>query len=201
MNQNFNEQPKTPGKLSPQDLLKAYLSYQDAPLPPDVKAETLQYTVEDQSAKKYAMSLVDMSSTHTIQTLERAARAMTDECINTLHRLGIQPSPYGESVTWAMWDMSKQFYFFTHPGENDSNYSVGDPLIDQTKYEEIVDRHVGWEAFAAYNGNEERDFVGQIHNPEIRTQVTSYLDRTPKENGTLSSKELAELGALLRRTL
>jgi hypothetical protein len=69
-------------------------------------------------------------------------------------------------------------------------------MNDSQKREEIVDRHVGWEAYAAWRSGD-KAFINRV--PEsTRNRALEYLEREPKQRGTLPSNELAELGSLLR---
>ena len=177
-------------------VLGQYLSYQDATLPEEAKKQALEYNQNSESAKRYAEALIEMSAKHNLAEVQDVAREMVEECTSRLEALGCMPSAYTASLSWAMWDIGKQEHYLLHPEQGDPKYTIADPLTSPEKREEIIDRHVGWEAFAAGRRGE-NSFLERV--PEVtRTAATEYLSRTPKSNGTLSSKELAELGALLR---
>lgn len=173
------------------------LSYQDVDVPLDIKQQMLEDTMASESANKYAESLAELSE-HIggFESVGVVADKLVEKMSAEAERLGIPVSPFGKSRTWAIWDMGKQYYYFTHPNENDSKYPIGDPF-SEAKSEEIVNRHLGWEAYGAYNQNEQKEFLEKIP-ADKRLSILGLLKRRPKDNGTLSSKELAELGALLR---
>jgi len=178
-------------------VIEQYLSYQDAALPTETKQSSLEFSRKSPSASAYAETLLEMTGKYNLYKVEQAAKGMVKECDEVLTQLGILPTPYSKSKTWAMWDIGKQYYYFTHPEKADAGYTLGDPLESDEKRQEIVNRHIGWEAFAAFTKRGNKDFIRHVPK-ERRETALEYLGRVPKENGTLSSKELAELGALLR---
>ena len=171
------------------------LSYRDANIPEQEKANALRFVRDSDSGRKYADALIEMTKTHNVREFENVAQKMVEECRSVLGKLGIRPTPYTDSKTWGMWDIGKQYYFLLHPDENDPKYRIADPIADSGKHAEIVHRHVGWEVYAAWRRGE-KDFLERT--PEkTRNQIVGYLEREPKHRGTLSSDELAELGSLL----
>lgn len=173
------------------------LSYQDVDVPIEIKQKMLEDTLTSESANKYAESLAELSEyVGGFESVRAVSGKLVEKMSVEAKRLGILISPFGKSRTWAIWDMGKQYYYFTHPDENDSKYAIGDPF-SEAKSEEIVNRHLGWEAYGAYNQNGQKEFLEKIP-ADKRPSILVLLERKPKDNGTLSSKELAELGALLR---
>jgi len=174
------------------------LSYQDAILPDEVKQRTLDWSRKDASARKYADSIVQLSQRANLETLRQTAKELVQIMSVEAARLGIPVSPYGKSNTWAMWDIGKQNYFFTHQAENNPAYEIGDPLTSDEKREEIINRHLGWEAYAAFRGNAAPEWKQTIASDRRFANALALLNKPPKQNGSLSSKDLAELGKLLR---
>ncbi len=178
-------------------VMEAQLGYQDANISDDAKKDALQFVRSSESGQKYANALIEMTSKRNLSEYAQVAQQMVAECKAVLDQLGIVPTPYCESKTWGMWDIAKQYHFLLHPEQADTSYTVADPIEDSTKHAEIVNRHIGWEAFAAHQHGD-TDFVQRIPQAN-REKAIEYLRRAPKrENGSLSSKELAELGALIR---
>ena len=100
-----------------------------------------------------------------------------------------------------MWDLGKQFYYFLHPEQSGVKYEIANPLSSEKKQQEIIDRHLGWEAYAAFNSNSPESVEWRntiIANPKF-TKALEILNKKPKENKTLSSFDLTALGTLLRK--
>lgn len=178
-------------------VIEQDLAYQDADLPEEVKRQTLESSMRSESARKYADAIVQLSKKENLGTIRESARELVQTLSTELDRLGIPPSPYAKSNTWAMWDIGKQYYFFTHQSENDPAYEIGDPLTSDKKREEIVNRHLGWEAHVAFQANAE--WKNKIVSDGKFAKALPLLNKPPKQNSdTLSSKDLAELGKALR---
>lgn len=195
------EESKLPDEPDPiRRVIRDKLSYQDAPIPDEKKAETLEWSLNSDSAAKYAESLQNLAQTESLNmfAIEQAARGIHIAMLSEADRLGIPVTPYGESITWALWDIGKQYYFFMHPDEVEPGYEeTGNPLESQTKSNEIINRHLGWEAYAAFQANSQgwREKVAQ--DPKLSAAL-ELLNKPPKQNNTLSSSDLAELGKRLR---
>lgn len=207
MEQEFNPQnskykePSNVRHAIKMSLLENYLSYKDTDFGEDVKKNMFRYNLSSDSADKYSEELVDLADSVGMNTIENLAQQMITECSDVLIRLGVTPSPYAKSKTWAIWDISKQFYYLNHPNQADSRYLVADPIHSIEKQKEIVDRHIGWEVYDAYNGKKERGFLKIIEGGPRNSDIMNLLNKNPKSNGTLSSADLALLGSLLRKTV
>lgn len=191
-----------------QGLIRNSLSYQDVALSPDpakdreLKESTLKWSQNSESAKKYAASLRELAETRTLQLfeVETAARGLQLVMLNEAERLGIPLTQYGKSITWAMWDIGKQFYF-TKQEHREEQIASGygepaNPLESKAKQDEIINRHLGWEAYAAFNANAE--WKAQVMQDPRFAPALEFLNKPPKQNNTLSSKDLADLGKALR---
>lgn len=132
----------------------------------------------------------------------------------TMERMGLDPSAYGMSETWTYWDMAKQKHINDHPDEQDPRYRTGDPMEDEELQDQIASRHLGWEiygansGFTAPEGDPTRIFVPHESLEKLDKDHANYpeimalLQKEAKpENGTLSSVDLARLGALIRQNL
>ena len=60
----------------------------------------------------------------------------------------------------------------------------------------MIDRHVGWEVYQAYRSGSNK-FLDKVRDSRNVGEIKALLERTPKENGTLSSLDLARLGSLI----
>lgn len=183
-------------KISPTDgIIANYLAYQDTNLPEDKKAEIRTQSLASKSAHTYAQSLLGASKKYEIKSVEDLAHEIRETMLSEAVRLGISVSSYGQSITWAMWDLGKQYYYFQNPDKNTDGYALGNPFEQHEKQDEIINRHLGWEA---YNRKED----GSLNvDPLIITEpIEQFLSMPPKSNGTLSSKSLAQLGEMLRKS-
>lgn len=197
-----NEKPKKEFSKNPEMdayIRDTYLSYADAPVSSEEKERMLAFTRESGSAQKYAESLRHLAERRNLSELDGIGRKMIEEVKKVLAKLGLKMSAYGESRTWALWDIAKQEYFAEHSDENDGAYKVGGIFELPEKKEEIVNRHTGWEVYKAHSGGE-RAFLERLRG-EGKEEIMGLLAHEPKENGTLSSYELARLGELIKRAV
>lgn len=204
-----DNQPKVPSpekafksnELVQNHIVESLLSYQDANLPEKQKRGMLDWSRGNESAQKYARSLEEIAHVKNLSEIQKMSKTLRDKMLNDAQKIGLPVSPHGKSFSWASWDIGKQFYYFTHPNEADRNYTIANPLESEEKQREIIDRHLGWEAYAVFNNpaTEERQrWKEKILGDPRYSKALAFLNKTPKENRTLSSKDLAELGAILR---
>src|SRR5262249_34024534 len=131
-----------------------------------------------------------------LELIRQKAKELVETMMSEAERIGVIPvSPYGKSRSWAMWDIGKQNYFFTHPTENNPAYVIGDPLTSETKRDEIINRQLGWEAYHAHPEWKQK----ALGDPRF-LKAWELLNKAPKADGKLSSRDLAELGKLLRQS-
>ena len=183
-------------------IRRSDFAYLDTDLPDDVKAANIEYTNKSESANKYVTALLELEKKYKDSErnpISDLVYAMLDEASKTMDRYEIIPSPYAQSKTWALWDISKQYYYFTHPKEVDPKYKIANPMESKGKQQEIVDRHVGWEVYGAYHGDQQGSILERLKTNRRFREIKAYLDKAPKANGTLSSYDLAALGSLLRK--
>ena len=189
--------------LSPQSaevirnqILERDLAYQDIDMLPEQKESYKQWVHSSDSAKKYAESLINASGSGGVESIRTQAREIRDQMLSEANRIGVPMSAHGKSLSWVMWDIGKQYHFFTNPEQNDPRYELGNPLQSESKREEILNRHIGWEAYAAFQGNAE--YRARVQNDPRLRDALSLFTKAPKMNRSLSSSDLAELGRLLR---
>jgi len=191
------EKQETANEFIKENIIKNYLSYKDTGLSEELKKKMLEYNMQSGNAMRYAEAIIEFSKKYNLNMLEQKSGEMVGKCLDVLKNIGIKPSDYAVSKTWANWDVAKQFYYFTHPEEINPKYKIQDPLSSANKSQEIINRHVGWEIYRAYNQGKEREFLYKIKDIGLREQIKEMLNSAPKENGTLSSWKLAELGLLI----
>ncbi len=189
--------------LSREDAIEA-LSYSDVlrssdPSNAAERANALKAVIDGEAGKKYTKALQELASQEGMPKLEEVAEKAIEQMKLKLEAVGITTSKYGESKTWALWDIAKQMYYVNNPGEADPDYTIANPLEDADKMQEIIDRHVGWEIYNQYAATPvgERDQFVRDHELDI-DEVTDILSRPPKPRIGLSSKDLAALGAQIR---
>jgi hypothetical protein len=184
------------------DAVPDLLSYQDANIPDDFKEKSLFAVLHSDSGDKYTE---DLSRTFdeigAVETV-LVAEAIKVEAVKLCKNLGIPVSPYANSITWVLWDIAKQRYLKNNPSESGVGYELGDPLQKTeesfAKRNEIMHRHIGWEAYQAYKSDPEfKKKMDDKYEWGAKREVYDLFNRQPKENGTLSSKELAALGRCL----
>lgn len=132
------------------------LSYTDI-LDGDEARGAIEYTETSPNAQKYAAELQLLYEKHGWKKLDGLARDLQEKCLDMFSPLGIKPSKFAQSKSWALWDIAKQHYYFSHPNETSEQYTglnrsikLADPFEDTPagalKRHEIVSRHLGWEA-------------------------------------------------------
>lgn len=180
--------------LTSEDIIYDYLSYQDISTNADEKKNMLEYSLGNKSAEKYAEALEDMIKENSKEDVENLARDMKQKAKDILKKAGVRVSSFLESNTWAMWDLGKQFYFFNHQDEADKKYTIANPMKSPEKITEIIDRQIGWEIYHS----RDKSFIDKFKGHPEYVRLQSLLSKQPQpERGDLSSKELAEIGAII----
>ncbi len=187
--------------LSKEDVISEYLAYQDAPesdeMTADEKKTMLGWSMKNESAGRYAESLQEVFEEYPRKSVEGLAYRMVSEAKDILKRLGVSQSKYIDSTTWAMWDIGKQFYYVGHPKESNEKYDIADPFQSPEKITEMINRQVGWEVYRA----KETGFAEKFKKHPLYKKLEEYLNMAAKNKGTLSSKDLTDLGGLTREIL
>ncbi len=187
--------PQEPSVLGVEEIITKYLSYQDADLSNEDKKSSLKASLALPSAQKYAKVLQRLDDSSMRQVIELAV-SLEKECSKYLAILGVTPSPYAQSRTWAIWDIAKQMYMMDHPEQTDvTRYNIGNPLQDGTIRFDILDRHLGWELENSFWEPNDSGLEGDDFQKEIDL---IYL-RNPHEDGTLPSSDYTALGKAVRQ--
>lgn len=170
------------------------LSYQDADFPPEQLETMLRDAEGREMAEKYAHQLNKLPK----EDIDRALPSIKGQTKKVLSTLGVAISPYGESDSWAYWDLGKQQYYYEQ--NKDSELEDGNPYTYAPaleKPDEISDRHIGWEFYHAPAETREQAFKS-IEDTYYLARVFEVLQNDPKADGQLPSHEYAELGKILR---
>lgn len=189
----------------PQEIIKTkidleeairLLSYSDV-LPEQHQKDATDAIRSGESTIEYAKELVNLYATYGKQKVEELAYGMVDFCAKVLKEKNILPTMYATSISWALWDITKQSYLAKHPEKSSPEYinSLTDPFSlnpqgDQKRME-IRERHVGWEIMRRWD-------QGEVRAADIPIEAQRILTQGKRnETGQLRSFELAKLGHLV----
>lgn len=189
-----------PGAQEIGQTIQKYLCYQDADIPHEQKERALADSLAQETPRKYATALLALFRQHGEEAVLATARDLHSECHTLLGILGIESSPFGNSISWAMWDIGKQAHFHRHPQLADKHYPPRDPMGDAEVRTEIVNRHLGWEVHAAYLTERVTLDALQLQVPPRNWEACLELLAAPTkpDSFSLPSWQLSQLGALLR---
>jgi|LakMenEpi03Aug12_release.lakeMendotaPanAssembly.Ray.scaffolds.fasta_scaffold01292_7 TP901 family phage tail tape measure protein len=123
-------------KYKPEDFV-SLINYSDV--------TGVQSAITD-NGMKYAKALADAANAlGDIKPIEDLAKTMQETLKKQLGDIGLQPSQFGISQSWAMWDIGKQLHLKQNPSESSNKYRLADPLSDPQLQQEMIDRMAGWE--------------------------------------------------------
>lgn len=179
-----------------EDIITTYFSYQDSPnLTSEEKQEIIKRSIKNQSAIKYAKILLKLQEKDELENYYMLSKSLFTRTFKLLSEFEIEPSQYSQSISWSMWDIAKQLYYLENPKKSNGNYILADPLEDEDKQEEIINRHIGWILTEnIYNGNVDL-LLNKIKNSSYTKKIIDYIIvRTNDETRSVSSHELATLG-------
>jgi hypothetical protein len=97
------------------------------------------------SMEKYAGALASRDAGQ----VDAMANHLRAEFKRAMSAVGMEPSKFGQSKSWANWDIGKQLFLNDNPNQSSSKYRLANPLEDKRLQEEIVARMVGWEMHGA----------------------------------------------------
>jgi len=185
------DQFKKVGDMEEEEVIKQYFSYNDTLNRPEEEITIYPYQ------KKYVESFKEITRKENfVSTVDK----IRDEYENVMQKLSLDSSIFGMSQSWIYWDLAKQDYFFNNQQEADSKYDIGNPSVEENIQNQIVNRHIGWEIFG--NFKEDTSIVDRLNKSDDSfNRIVELLDKTPKENQTLSSYDLGELGKYIRKNL
>lgn len=189
------EIPAEPSSIdSRTELVRKYLMYKD--INPDWDSSEEE---SKENAQSYGAALEEMIADPSYETAHRKIRRTFDALMK---KSGLETSRVGKSESWIHWDLAKQYHFFKNPDKAMAGYDIGNPLTDRKIAQQISDRHFGWELYTKGNaGKQEFEMSKALEDALEIPEVKKLFKKKPKENGTLSSKDLAELGRLVRESM
>jgi|GEM_PF-2893938 len=178
------------------------LTYPDAPLEEPVRAVAVEHAMQSDSTVYYAHELQGMVGEIGLEKVLELASYMRDAGVAATRALGIEPSPYARSVTWALWDMAKQRYMSKPENleEAGPDYlyrdQTGDPITTPAVRQTIIDRHVGWEVDAYLQQPGENRYLFPIMGTRGAHTVNTIhrTGRRNSETNELNSHDLARTG-------
>lgn len=181
-------------------IIKDYLSYQDAiEVEDEEKNEIMQKQLNSPSAKRYAKVLLELKDQSLMPKVESVVREIFAKTITQLSSYEIDPNPLTYSASWAYWDLAKQIYYLRHPNQSNSNYLLANPLEDESKVQEIIDRHVGWEVYRQMDSGKLDNFLNKNRHPIYGKRVIDVMiHKANHKNEHMPSYKLAELGKNVR---
>lgn len=182
------------------------LMYTDVPMSDHGRRESTAHTLSAPNTFAYARELQAMDTEVGIETVDTLAGEMSGAAVDVLRTLGMEPTGYAKSTSWALHDIAKQRCLSREA--HDDNYPYADSIGNMLAQPELrllsIDRMVGWEIdLAARN-----DRLNQIDtsalfdaDPQIDEKILAILRdgrRSPKFPYELSSEAIGQLGKAIR---
>jgi len=189
-------------------IIDKYLVYADV-LPKYVGSpEYIQNSLNNPTCRAYAAALKKLLDQDPANVHHRVTeiRRMYEEAIQTLE---LSTSKFGKSITWAYWDIAKQYHLSTHPTNVDRQrpYIIDNPLTNDELAASISDRHLGWELYHAFKGSgEDWNLIARLNSTDPTYQeIKALLRKEPDSTGSperdLNSYDLSQIGKLVRKNL
>ena len=177
-----------------------YFIYDDSTeLSEEEKKRIKENIHKSKSALRYAKIIWKLEKEGKKEELEAVAQKIYGDTLTDLYRYEIGISPYSISQSWVFWDIAKQLYYLENPNETDrKKYRLANPLTDEEKQTEILDRHIGWEIFSKMTTGELDKFLNKFQEPIYRKRFVEFMIKKPNSSKTLPSYELTELGKNIR---
>lgn len=181
-------------------IIKNYFSYNDSPeIGEEEKENILKNALESKSAFKYAKILFELEKEDKLEQLKEIVNKIYLNTLSDLYNYDIEISAYSSSKSWVIWDIAKQLYYYKYPSMTDkTKYKIANPLIDENKQNEIIDRRIGWEIYSKMSTGELDKFLIKFKEPIYRKRMVEFMIEKPNKYNTLPSYKLAELGKNVR---
>lgn len=187
-----------------QELNRKFLSYQDAayesnPLfTKELAAEYRERGLKsDNPNKRGGAAVLDRLIKHYGEKkMIEVAIKMIAECKEVLNKVHSKHSVFLSSMTWALWDISKQIYFNEHPELTNKNYRTGNALEDPQIMRDLIDRHIGWEVVGGGN----IDALNLNKNHPTYKMIRNFIEMVNKKEH-ISSWQLTKIGQAVRENI
>lgn len=182
------------------DIIESYFCYNDSPeIETEEKANILKNAMKSKSALKYAKIIWELENENKLEELMNIVNNIYSNTLSDLYNYDIGISKYSSSKSWAIWDIVKQIYYSKYPSMTDkTKYKIANPLNDEDKQNEILDRRIGWEIYSKMTTGEIDKFLIKFKEPIYRKRMVEFMIEKPNKYNTLSSYKLAELGKNVR---
>ncbi len=196
----FNSLNIEPNSDELKEIILKYFIYNDSSDLSDEEKEKIKLKVlNSDKSMKLARVIWNLTQSNKINEFEDIAKKIYSNVLTDLHNFNIGIQPYSLSLSWSYWELAKNIYYSENPNEADrKNYNLLNPLTNIEKQVEIQDRQIGWEVYNKMIQGKLDDFLNNIKNPIFRKRLIEFMIEKPKENGTLPSYKLAELGKNVR---
>lgn len=149
------------------------------------------------STTKYARVLIGFPIKNGANAVVRLARVLQGLFQSEMSKLHLEASAFGLSLSWAAWDVCKQYYFTKHPDESGPGYPVENPFSGRELQSQMINRQIGWELYRVYK---DTAFLALDEDHPHREEIEHIFEQRRKANGELSAKDYAEVGRLARDT-
>lgn len=191
-----------PEKKRANEIITDYFSFTDVPgLTEQQKEKMVENAKNTPGNADRAQAMDRMIKAHSKEDVEKRAAAAKVWLESLLKKLNIDPSKFSQSKSWAFQDMAMQYHFFEHPNLIGADEFAADPMVSEQKLEEIISRHLGWELYWQKTQKNNAAPLKELEADEAYPEIVELLGQAPEKTGTLSDRDLARLGQLVRKNL
>lgn len=177
------------------EIIEHLFGYEDITIS-DKERERLSDDANRQGkAEKYAHALREAFIRYGTEYVDQVANEIKESAIDFLDSAGINYSKYTNSRSWVLWDMARQYHYLLNPRQAPRRYRIADPLTDQVRYQEIIDRQIGWEV---YNTPNKLPLLNRIQDPGLREEIEGLLG---KRTRGISAPQAALLGRKIQEAV
>jgi hypothetical protein len=215
----INDAPLTDAEL---DFALQYIMYTDTQ-GPKTREQAAAYLNDEKNKhyRSYVRETQALMNEYTPRAVLEIAQTKIRQLDDMCAALGLQTQRDSQSPSWYIWHAAKSRFLADHPSEqakmtNAKEYKPFDPLLQYktdvsaenkaksvAAENEMINTQLGWEVYAA-GSQDPVDFLTRLASttPDVdKLKIRSLLSTPPKNNRTLSSYQLQELGSLVARNL
>lgn len=165
----------------------------------DLINQTAEWLDHSESVVNYGNALAQLVTDHGFESVQSKIDTILDGFNRKAKLIGLTPTVFSASPSWAAWDLGKQAYFAEHPAESDTNnYELYNPMLNnrpgQKVTNEIINRQIGWEYSIAVAADP--DFIPDV-TFATKARVDAHIEAAAIEGRELHSYELSDIGQLL----
>lgn len=173
-------------------IISEYLSYKDIGQPFESHI----------NHEKYAKALLEIAEIYGDEIITNTISEIRKTFDRVIEKLGVDDicSKTSKSLTWIIWDVSKQYYMYKNPEASNSDYYDNtNPLTSSDKQTEIINRQLGFEIF-----HNDRNFIflnglntltmPSLNKGEILSLIEGLIQQNSGRYNYLSSYQYAIIG-------